>query len=237
MKKSMRIAVISDIHSNIQALTKALSIIDERAVDAIYCLGDIVGYGGNPNECVDLIRERTSLCVLGNHDLAAIDPAHAEYFSKPGRIAIEWTHNALSPGSLQFLSSLPYTALANPCTLVHAGPLDPEQWQYVLSLQVAKLQFPAFKTQLCFIGHTHVPAVCGEDLKTFVLKADKRFLINVGSTGQPRDGNPQLSFGLLDTDAWKYENVRANYDIDKAAQSIRGQGLPSTLATRLYQGV
>jgi diadenosine tetraphosphatase ApaH/serine/threonine PP2A family protein phosphatase len=99
------------------------------------------------------------------------------------------------------------------------------------------MQFPAFKTQLCFIGHTHVPAVCGEDLKTFVLKKEKRFLINVGSIGQPRDGNPQLSFGLLDTDVWKYDNVRSTYDIDKAAQAIRTQGLPTTLATRLYQGV
>lgn len=233
----MRIAVVSDIHSNIQALTRAFSVIDERAVDSVYCLGDIVGYGGNPNECVELIRKRANLCVLGNHDMAALDPAHAEYFSRPGRTAIEWTHSILTPDNLQFLSSLPYRASADPCTLVHAGPLDPEQWQYVLSLQVAKLQFPAFATQICFIGHTHVPAVCGEDLKTFVLKKEKRFLINVGSVGQPRDGNPQLSFGLLDTDAWKYENVRAPYEIDKAALAIRTQGLPSTLATRLYQGV
>ncbi len=233
----MHVAVISDIHSNLQALTQALSAIDGRGADAIYCLGDIVGYGGNPNECVELIRERASLCVLGNHDLAAIDPSSAEFFSRPGRIAIEWTHSVLTPANLQYLSSLPYTASASPCTLVHAGPLDPEQWQYVLSLQVAKLQFPAFTTRLCFIGHTHVPAVCGEDLKTFVLKKEKRFLINVGSVGQPRDGNPQLSFGLLDTNAWKYENVRAHYDIDKAAEAIRNQGLPSTLASRLYQGV
>ncbi len=232
----MRIAVISDIHSNIQALTQALSIIDERQVDKIYCLGDIVGYGGNPNECLDLIRERASLCILGNHDLASIDPANAEFFSRPGRIAIEWTHSVLTPDNANFLSSLPYTASIDICTLVHASPLDPEQWQYVLSLQVAKMQFPAFPTQLCFIGHTHVPAVCGEDLKTFVLKKEKRFLINVGSVGQPRDGNPQLSFGLLDTGTWKYENVRASYDIDKAAQAIRSMGLPSTLAARLYQG-
>jgi predicted phosphodiesterase len=232
----MRIAVISDIHSNIQALTQALSVIDERKADAIYCLGDIVGYGANPNECLDLVRERATICVLGNHDLASIDPVNAEYFSRPGRIAIEWTHSVLTPEHIRFLSGLPYTASTDLFTLAHAGPLDPEQWQYVLSLQVAKLQFPAFQTQLCFIGHTHVPAVCGEDLRTFILKKGKRFLINVGSVGQPRDGNPQLSFGFLDTETWKYENVRASYDIDKAAQAIRSQGLPSTLATRLYQG-
>ena len=232
----MRIAVISDIHSNLQALTQALSVIDERGVDSIYCLGDIVGYGGNPNECVDLIRERCGLIVLGNHDLAALDPVNAEFFSRPGRIAIEWTHSVLNPRNVEFLSSLPYTASAEVCTLAHASPLDPEQWQYVLSLQIAKLQFPSFSTQICFIGHTHVPAVCGEDLRTFVLKKEKRFLINVGSVGQPRDGNPQLSFGLFDTEAWKYENIRVNYDIDKAALAIRSQGLPSTLAARLYQG-
>jgi diadenosine tetraphosphatase ApaH/serine/threonine PP2A family protein phosphatase len=232
----MRIAIISDIHSNIEALTQAFSVIDQRGVDAIYCLGDIVGYGANPNECLDLVRERASLCVLGNHDLASIDPVNAEYFSRPGRVAIEWTHTVLTAENVKFVSSLPYTASADTCTLVHASPLDPEQWQYVLSLQIAKAQFPEFKTQLCFIGHTHVPAVCGEDLRTFTLKKEKRFLVNVGSVGQPRDGNPQLSFGLLDTEAWKYENVRASYDIDKAAQAIRSQGLPSALATRLYQG-
>ncbi len=232
----MRIAVISDIHSNLQALTQALTLIDKRGVDKIFCLGDIVGYGGNPNECLDLIRKRVDVAVLGNHDLAALDPAHAEYFSKPGRIAVEWTHSVLSKENAQFLSSLPYTAKSDVFTVVHASPLEPDQWQYVLSLQVAKLQFPAFSTRVCFIGHTHVPAVCGEDLKTFVLKKDKRFLINVGSVGQPRDGNPMLSFGLFDTEAWKYENVRGNYDIDKAAQAIRSQGLPSTLANRLYQG-
>jgi diadenosine tetraphosphatase ApaH/serine/threonine PP2A family protein phosphatase len=232
----MRVAIISDIHSNLQALTQALAAIDERGVDKIYCLGDIVGYGGNPNECVELVRRRSAICVLGNHELAALDSIQSEFFSRPGRIAIEWTRSVLTQENLAFLSSLPYRASAEVFTLAHASPLDPDQWQYVLSLQVAKLQFPAFSTQICFIGHTHVPAICGEDLKTFVLKNHKRFLINVGSVGQPRDGNPQLSFGLFDTDAWKYDNVRVNYDIDKAAMAIRSQGLPSTLAARLYQG-
>ncbi|MBP1647601.1 MAG: putative phosphodiesterase [Bacteroidetes bacterium] len=233
----MRFAVISDIHSNIQALTRALATIDERGADKIYCLGDIVGYGGNPNECVDLIRARAALCVLGNHDMAAVDPEHADYFSRPGRIAIEWTHSVLTQQNIEFLASLPFVASTEVCTLVHASPLDPPLWQYVLSLQVAKPQFQAFSTPICFIGHTHVPGICGEDLKTFVLKKGKRFLINVGSVGQPRDGNPQLSFGFFDVEAWKYENIRVTYDIDKAAQAIRIQGLPSTLATRLYQGV
>ncbi|RPH36385.1 metallophosphatase family protein, partial [bacterium] len=148
----MRIAFISDIHSNLQALTQALSIIDERGASQVYCLGDIVGYGGNPNECVDLVRERASLCVLGNHDMAALDPATAEFFSKPGRIAVEWTHTVLTPDNARFLASLPYSAATDICTLVHASPLDPRQWQYVLSLQVARPQFQAFSTQLCFIG-------------------------------------------------------------------------------------
>jgi predicted phosphodiesterase len=233
----MKIAVISDIHSNLQALTQAFSVIEARGVDATYCLGDIVGYGGNPNECLELIRKRTALCVLGNHDLAACDTSVADYFSKQGRIAAEWTHSVLTEENRKFLLSLPYKTSAGPCTLVHASPLRPEQWQYVLSLQVAKQQFGSFTTEICFLGHTHVPAICGEDLKTFVLKQGKRFLINVGSVGQPRDGNPTLSFGILDTDAWVYQNVRAAYDIDKAAEAIRSQGLPPTLATRLYQGV
>ncbi len=118
----MRIAVISDIHSNIQALTQALSVIDERKADAIYCLGDIVGYGANPNECLDLVRERATICVLGNHDLASIDPVNAEYFSRPGRIAIEWTHSVLTPENIRFLSGLPYTSSDGS---FHAGTCRP----------------------------------------------------------------------------------------------------------------
>lgn len=232
----MRIAIISDIHSNYQALTKALSLIDRSRIDLIYCLGDIVGYGANPNECVALVRERVAASVLGNHDLASIDPSFARHFTKPGRIAAQWTNRTLSPDHLAYLQSLPYTVNTELLTFVHASPFAPHEWEYVQSLQSAEKQFGAFQTQLCFIGHTHVPSVCGENLKTFVFRKEMRFLINVGSIGQPRDGNPQLSFGIFDTELWTYQPVRADYDVSGAARAITGQKLPAILGQRLFDG-
>jgi len=233
----MRLAILSDIHSNLQALIQAFSLIDTLRIDEVYCLGDIVGYGANPNECTDLIRKRAAKCVLGNHDLAALDTSHAQSFTTHGRIAAEWTHGVLTKENYDFLSSLPYVVESTLFTLVHASPGMPQQWHYILSLEDAAPQFKHFATQLCFIGHTHVPFLCGEDLKTFRLKQGIRALINVGSVGQPRDGNPQLSFGVLDTDAWTYENIRADYDIQTAAEAIIARGLPDFLAQRLFRGV
>lgn len=232
----MRIAIISDIHSNYQALTKALSVIDRSRIDQIYCLGDVVGYGANPNECVALVRERSVACVLGNHELASIDPSFARHFTKPGRVAAEWTNRTLTPEHLSYLQSLPYTVQTELLTFVHASPSAPNEWEYVQSLQSAERQFAAFSTQLCFIGHTHIPSVCGENLKTFVFKKGMRFLINVGSIGQPRDGNPQLSFGILDTELWTYKAIRADYDISGAAKAIIDRRLPAILGQRLFDG-
>jgi len=233
----MKIAFISDIHSNLQALTAALADADSRGIDQIYCLGDIVGYGGSPNECVDLVRQRASAVVLGNHDLAGLNPSEGDYFTKPGRIAAEWTNKTLTEENRKFLSALPYTLEVEPCTLAHASPKDPTTWQYVSSIDAARAQFAHFTTKLCFIGHTHVPVVCGEDLTTFKFKKERRFLINPGSVGQPRDGNPKLSYGILDTDAWSYENVRVAYDFRAAADVILANGLPVVLAKRLSQGL
>jgi predicted phosphodiesterase len=232
----MRIAILSDIHSNIQALQKAFQLIDRSNIDQIYCLGDVVGYGANPNECIEIIRARSADCVLGNHDLAALDPRHGSYFTKPGRVAAEWTHTKLTNENFDYLASLPHTAYGEHCTLVHASPAAPQEWEYITSVQKALPQFSAFSTPICFIGHTHVPSVLGENLKTLVVKRGMRFLINVGSVGQPRDGNPQLSFGILDTELWSYKNVRADYDIRGASQAITDNGLPSVLGKRLFQG-
>jgi predicted phosphodiesterase len=233
----MRIAILSDIHSNIEALTKAFDTIDQSNVDAVYCLGDIVGYGARPNECVDIIRQRASKVVLGNHDLAAVDTEEARYFTRHGRTAAEWTNKILTDENRQFLSKLPYRDESKTATLVHANPEEPEHWAYIVTLEDAEPQFAHFKSQLCFIGHSHIPFVCSEDLKSFELRKDVRFLINVGSVGQPRDGHPELSFGILDTGKWTYQNVRVAYDIKSAAQAILDNGLPQFLADRLFRGV
>jgi predicted phosphodiesterase len=235
----MRIAIISDIHSNLHAFTKALALIKELGADTIYCLGDIVGYGSHPNECIDLIREKSSLCVIGNHDNALLNSAQIQYLPPEGQIAAVWTQNILTQENRKFLSQLNYKCELNIATLVHANPKDPENWSYVMNLEEAALQFQYFSTRVCFIGHSHIPSVCGEDLKTFQITKynNIRFLINVGSIGQPRDGNPQLSFGLLDTDTWTYKNIRSEYDVSAAAQSILDNNLPQSLATRLLYGI
>jgi len=233
----MRIAVISDIHSNLQALTKALSLIDECGVDRVVCLGDVVGYGGNPNECVELVRERAAECVLGNHDLAALDTSHARFFTRYGRAAAQWTHDVLTEDNRNYLGNLPYRIDMDLLTLVHANPESPENWEYVFSLEDARPQFHHFETSFCCIGHSHVPFICGEDMKTFYVKSGLRFLINVGSIGQPRDRNPQLSFGVLDTEQFSYENIRTDYDVKGAAQAILDNDLPRFLADRLFNGV
>ncbi len=205
-------------------------------MDDILCLGDIVGYGANPNECVALVRKHCSTTVKGNHDLAATDLSHADYFTGPGKTAAVWTNKTLTPDNLDYLSTLPMIQTAAGCTIVHASPDAPNEWTYVLSLETAQLQFSHFSTEICFIGHTHVPVVCGENLKTFALKKGMRFIINTGSVGQPRDGNPQLSFGLFDTGEWNYDNVRSDYDIPGAAAAIMNAGLPQVLAARLSHG-
>jgi predicted phosphodiesterase len=232
-----RIAVISDIHSNLQALESALAVIDKAKVDEVLCLGDIVGYGANPNECIEVVRKRCTVVVKGNHDLAAVDLSHAGYFTSPGKAAALWTNKVLSTDNRDYLASLPMVKVEGECTLVHASPNAPQEWTYVLSMGIAAEQFKHFQTKFCLIGHTHVPAICGEDLKTFTFKKGQRFLINPGSVGQPRDGNPQLSFGLLDTEAWTYENKRGNYDIAGAEAAILEAGLPGVLAARLGHGL
>jgi diadenosine tetraphosphatase ApaH/serine/threonine PP2A family protein phosphatase len=166
-----------------------------------------------------------------------VNPSDGEYFTKPGRIAVEWTNKILTDENRRFLAALPFTAVKEACTLAHASPKTPSAWQYVSSMNAVRGQFAHFTTEICFIGHTQVPALCGEDLKTFKFKKNMRFLINVGSIGQPRDGHPRLSYGIFDSDGWSYENIRVPYDIHAAAEAITSNGLPTILARRLSQGV
>ena len=233
----MRLAILSDIHSNLQALEEALRLIDQFRVDEIYCLGDIVGYGGNPNECVALVRERCVKVVKGNHDLATVNLSYSDFHPEAGRIANAWTIKVLKPEHRTYLAWLPFRHVAFDCTFVHAGPESPIDWEHVSSAEAVSRQFPHFSTPVCFVGHTHVPGIVSEDLMAFTLKRGIKFLINVGSVGQPRDGNPQLSFGILDTEAWKYQNIRADYDIQGAAVAIIRAGLPAILAERLEHGM
>lgn len=232
----MRIAILSDIHSNLEALTRAVEVTDTLKVDEIVCLGDVVGYGANPNECLAIIRDKCKTVLLGNHDLAAVDLKVAEGFTPNARIAAEWTHKALTSENRAYLQRLPYTASRGDILLVHASPSEPEEWNYIISVFDAFEAFRAFSEKICFVGHSHIPGIFSETGRALMVKPEGRFLVNVGSVGQPRDGNPQLSFGVFETEGWTYENIREEYDIEKASTKIRDAGLPRGLADRLFVG-
>jgi diadenosine tetraphosphatase ApaH/serine/threonine PP2A family protein phosphatase len=235
----MRVAIISDIHSNLEALQKALEIIDERKAEEIICLGDLVGYGANPNECVELTRKRASRILLGNHDQAAFDLSQTEHFNRHARTAAYWTNQTLTEENLEFLKSLPFQHAIDDLTFVHASPRDPDQWEYVFSAHEAKTNFESFQTRICFVGHTHIPGIFPEDLKTQKsgVTRENRYIINVGSVGQPRDGNWKLSFGIFDTSAWTYGLIRSEYDVQSASEKIVAADLPRFLADRLLVGI
>jgi len=233
----MRIAVISDIHSNFHALERTFEVIDQLAVDQVFCLGDIVGYGPAPNECIALVRERCAVTVRGNHDSGAIDELPLDHFNSYGESAMRWTRKQLTEENAAFLRNLPFLHVQDSITLAHAAPLNPQSWRYIFAWPDAQRCFAAFSTPYCFIGHTHVPVVVGENGSVNRFQPGIRFLINVGSVGQARDGNPKASFGMLDTGKKTVDIVRLEYDIEGAAQAILKANLPDYLAHRLFMGI
>ncbi|MGA9408404.1 MAG: metallophosphoesterase family protein [Bacteroidota bacterium] len=233
----MKYAIISDIHANLEALTKAMAIIDQRRVDEVICLGDVVGYGANPNECIDLVRRVCSTVVLGNHDEAALDPAGPHDFNPIAQKAIEWTAEQLTTESRTFLSSVPMTEKKESLLFVHSSPRSPELWDYIITPDDAITAIHCFEEKICFIGHTHVPGIFSPGGRAKSISISEQHLVNVGSVGQPRDGNPMLAFGIFDSTAWNYELIRSEYDIECAADKILRAGLPRELGYRLMYGM
>jgi len=233
----MLIAVISDIHGNLPALEEVLKTTVEMKVDVRYCLGDTVGYGPFPNECVDLAREHCAVILKGNHDSGLVEETPLDDFNQYGLSSIQWSRTVMTKENMDFLRGLPLIAEQNDITLAHSSPRNPEGWTYLLTMRAAQENFPSFSTKVCFIGHTHVPVVIGEDGTLNKFTPGARHIINVGSVGQPRDGNPKAAFGVYDTVSGEYELVRVPYSIQRTARAIREVGLPEFLAQRLFQGV
>jgi predicted phosphodiesterase len=233
----MRIAIISDIHSNFEALTKAIEVIDRQAIDEIICLGDIIGYGANPNECVELVRQRCSVVIKGNHEDAVENISLTEYFTNDARVAIFWTRKQLTEKNFDYLLTLPLSHKMDNLLFVHASPCDPAEWSYILDNSDASAAFNCFSELLCFIGHTHTPVIFSTDGRLSRISKEGRSIINVGSIGQPRDRNTDLSFGIFDTNIWTYENIRSPYDMETAARKILKTTLPPKLGHRLLIGV
>lgn len=224
----MKIAIISDIHSNLEALEAVVREIENEKVDKIYCLGDIVGYGPSPNECIDLVKSVTDKVVIGNHDSAVINQTDMMLFNSYARESTEWTRRMIKDENYEYLLNLPLKISENDLLFVHSTPLIPEDWNYILTQHSAEKQFNYFTEVACFIGHSHRPEL--------FRSIDHRLIVNVGSTGQPRDGNPKACFAVWDTDVNEYELKRKEYDIKAVYKKIVKAGLNEFLGERLMVG-
>lgn len=238
----MKIALIADIHSNLAALQTALEKIAELQVDRILCLGDVVGYGPRPNECVDLVKEKCHLSLMGNHDHAVLGLTDPFYFNQYAKDAVDWTRRVLSVSNRQFLSQMPFMHVENGLLFVHSTPTEPEEWHYVLSEYEARLYMEQMKQRICFNGHSHVPVVftdSGERIyaQEIELEPEKeKYIINVGSVGQPRDGDPRLCFAVYNSDNHLLQYYRLEYPVEQTCAEILDNHLPPFLAARLKVG-
>lgn len=240
----MRYAVLSDIHGNLEALEAVLADAEART-DVVLCLGDVVGYGADPEACMELIAVRAAATVAGNHEHAVAGLLDLDWFNDSARAAAEWTRERLDEDHRSYLAALPLQAEVGDATLVHASPERPEEWDYLVSAQDGFAAFPAFTTRLCFVGHSHLPGVwsLGSSGPAFepgsveiALEAGRRYLVNVGSVGQPRDRDPRAAYALWDLDRGVVAIRRVAYDVGAALAKILASGLPRFLADRLALG-
>ncbi len=240
-----RVGIFSDIHGNVQALQSVLEELQSEQVDFMLCCGDVVGYGGNPNDCVELLRERQIPTIAGNHDYAALNLVDITYFNDIAREAILWTRQELSPDNIAFLKELPLSIEMDDMLFVHASPNNPESWNYIITMGQARTGFQHFSQRVCFIGHSHTPFIVENnegnltcpDSPRAQCRENCRYLVNVGSVGQPRDRNPAACYAIYDRETHVIEIRRASYDMSGAQESILSQGLPPELAERLAYGL
>ena len=254
----MRLAILSDIHANLPALEAVLADVERAGVGELWCLGDVVGYGAQPDECTRLVGERCALCLVGNHDLAVLGELDISSFSPAAAAAVRWTQQTADPSTLDFLRRLEPADETREVALYHASPRDPV-WEYVLWPDQAAECIAVQAARVSLIGHSHValffamaadrrpPRGTSMELEdaargaqagagTRLDLSDGRWLINPGSVGQPRDGDPRAAWLELDTGRWEATYHRTEYEIDRAARAIDATDLPEHLARRLYVG-
>jgi len=240
----VRVAIVSDIHGNLHALEAVLEAIDRDAPDAIWCLGDLVGYGPRPNRCCAVVAERADFCLIGNHDLAVLGRLDFDDFQPDAALSARWTTAALEDEPRAYLESLESNGEREGIGLFHASPRDPV-WEYVLTPEVAAASMAAASQELVLVGHSHVALhhrvsdgmlLLAGDGTHLGLAAD-RWLLNPGSVGQPRDTDPRAAWMLLDVGSRRASFHRVEYDVAKTQQEIRDRGLPEALAARLEFGV
>lgn len=243
----MRYLILSDIHANLPALEAVLA--DAPAFDQIWCLGDLVGYGPSPNECVERIQDFSHISLAGNHDWAALGKLDLDSFNTDARIANAWTQSELKPATREYLEALPTSRSMEQegFYLAHASPREPV-WEYILDASVAFANFAHFSAPICLVGHTHIPLIFELDEQRhrcetmFPIVSEpmalnqRRLIINPGSVGQPRDGDPRASYALLDTGSLTWELRRVVYPVEITQERMRTRGLPRRLIDRLEIG-
>ncbi len=244
-KLEMRVAVLSDVHANLHALESVLAQVDAGRFDAVWCLGDLVGYGPKPNECVALLQERAAICLAGNHDLVVLGKIPIETFGGEAGAAARWTQTVLDEPARVFLDTLQPQAVAPGVELVHGSPRDPV-WEYVLTDAAAASAFELTEAQLVLVGHSHIALEIsnGADLRGEQAPAGTqlelgllRRLLNPGSVGQPRDGDPRAAWLEIDFAAARATFRRTDYSVEQTQRESRELGLPEALAARLEYGI
>jgi predicted phosphodiesterase len=246
----MRIGIVSDIHANLAAFETVIDALRQaNATDRVWCIGDMVGYGPHPNECLDLLREYDHVCVPGNHDFGLLGKTPIEHFNSDARAVLEWTASVLRPDLHEYLNALdqPWVPDSGDFTIVHASPRDPI-WEYLLNTEDARACMPLFGTPYCLVGHTHIPVVFRETSPGGPVKLAQpepgeevrlgpaRLIMNPGSVGQPRDANPQAAYGIYDTEARTFTFHRIDYPITQTQSAMRALRFPKRLITRLDFG-
>lgn len=244
----MRYAVLGDIHSNLTALRAVLEDVRRHACDRLLSVGDVVGYGANPEGVIDLLREAGALVVQGNHDEAICAEETPAFFNPAARAAADWTRSTLDSEQMEWLRNLPLTRDLEGCSLAHGTYDEPQEFRYLMSVADAEPSLDQAPQPICFVGHTHVPVIVlrskAAPERSFYTTSNHldlndchAALINPGSVGQPRDEDPRAAWGLLDTEEGHYSLHRVEYEIAEEARRIRGAGLPPFLADRLFLGV
>jgi len=239
----MRYAIISDIHGNFDALEAVLRDVDAQKVDRTVCLGDVVGYGAQPRECVAALRSRNILTIAGNHDYAAIGKTNINYFNAYAKEATLWTRKVCTQEDKDWLKGLSLVEYLEDFTIVHGTLYAPELFDYILTTYDAYLSLQLLEMPVCFLGHSHVPInFVWDDMIAFNydteidLKPGRKMLVNAGSVGQPRDDNPRACYAIYDREARHIALRRIEYDVEAAASKIREAGLPAALGERLKVG-
>jgi diadenosine tetraphosphatase ApaH/serine/threonine PP2A family protein phosphatase len=244
----MRYAIIADIHANLAAFTAVLDDIEHRGgMEEVWCLGDVVGYGPDPQQCIELLRQLNHICVAGNHDWAAIGKISTADFNPEAAAACHWTSQQLSPGDVDYLGSLPLVIQKDDFTLAHGSPREPI-WEYLLSTSSGRENFAYFQSQFCLVGHSHVPLIfeynevgaCSINefpVDTEIVLAKNRLIINPGCIGQPRDGDPRASYAIYNSETRTISHYRIPYDIEATQVRMMEYRLPRRLVTRLSYGV